>query len=99
MPITTYAYSMRMAKVSVSIPDEVVTAAKSAGLNISRLATLALVDELDRLAKVAALDAYLEELEAELGPISDAEADEAARWAARIDEATDRATTESRRSA
>jgi len=90
---------MRMAKVSVSIPDDIVAAAKAAGLNISRLATLALSSELDRQAKVAELDAYLAQLEHELGPVSTDEAIEAAEWAARIEAANDEAASHSRRSA
>lgn len=50
---------MRMARVSISVPDDVVEAAKAAKLNISRLATEALADELDRLAKVEELDVPL----------------------------------------
>ena len=94
-----YAYSMRMAKVSVSIPNDIVAAAKAAGLNISRLATLALRSELDRRAKVAELDAYLTDLDRTLGPVSDAEAIEAAVWAARFDSADDTDKVDSRRSA
>ncbi len=90
---------MRMAKVSVSIPDDVVAAAKAAGLNISRLATLALSSELDRQTKVAELDAYLAQLEHELGPVSVDEATEAAEWASRLDAANDAVATQSRRSA
>jgi len=90
---------MRMAKVSVSIPDDIVAAAKAAGLNISRLATLALSSELDRQAKVAELDAYLAQLEHELGPVGIDEATEAAEWAARLDAANDEVSTRSRRSA
>jgi hypothetical protein len=40
-----------------------------AGLNISRVSAVALAEELDRRAKIAALDSYLRELDAELGPI------------------------------
>lgn len=85
------AYSIRMAKVSVSIPDDIVEAAKAAGLNISRLAAVALTNELDRRAKVAELDAYLAHLDETLGPVSADEATEAAQWAARFDvgDATD----------
>ncbi len=90
---------MRMAKVSVSIPDDIVAAAKAAGLNISRLATLALSSELERQAKVAELDAYLAQLEHELGPVSIDEATEAAEWAARLEAANDEVATRSRRSA
>lgn len=76
---------MRMAKVSVSIPDDVVIAAKAAGINISGLATAALRAELDRQDKIAQLDAHLDALEAELGPIPPQELEEAAAWADRLD--------------
>lgn len=76
---------MRMARVNITVPDDVVAAARAAGLNVSRLATAALTDELDRLAKIDALDAYLAELEAELGPPTPEEIGEAARWAERFD--------------
>ncbi len=48
-----------MARVNITVPDEVVARARAAGLNVSRVATAALVDELDRRAKVEALDAAL----------------------------------------
>lgn len=73
-----------MKRVNITVPDEVIAEARAAGLNVSRVATAALVDELDRRAKVEALDAYLAQLEAELGPIPDAERDEAAAWADRV---------------
>jgi len=88
-----------MARVSVSIPDEIVVAAKAAGLNISRLSTKALTEQLDRRAKVAELDAYLAELEHELGPVSDDDAREAADWAAGLDEASRLDAGKGRRSA
>ena len=69
----------------MSIPDDVVVAAKAAGLNISRLATSALAEELDRQAKVAELDAHLERLESEFGPISAEDAAAAAEWADRLE--------------
>ncbi|MGH7883172.1 MAG: type II toxin-antitoxin system CcdA family antitoxin, partial [Candidatus Dormibacteraceae bacterium] len=52
-------------------------------LNISRLAQTAVADELDRHAKQAELDAYLSELEVELGPIPAAERMQAKQWADR----------------
>lgn len=64
---------MRMARVNITIPDELVARAKEAELNISKLARDAIVEALDRLYKTAAVDRYLAELEAELGPISPAE--------------------------
>ena len=80
------AYGMRMAKVSASIPDEVVAAAKAAGLNISGLATSALRAELDRRDKVAQLDAWLAAMEVEFGPIPPHELEGASAWAERFDD-------------
>jgi predicted component of type VI protein secretion system len=64
---------MRMARVNITVPDELVDRARAADLNISRLATAAVADELDRLTKIYELDRYLADLEAVLGPIPDAE--------------------------
>lgn len=72
---------MRMARVNITMPDELYARAKDAGLNVSQLAQRAVADELDRLNKIAALDAYLVELEHELGPTSEAERAEAKAWA------------------
>jgi hypothetical protein len=70
-----------MARVNITIPDELLEHARTAGLNVSRLAATALVEELDRRAKVAALDAYLAEMDAEFGPVPEAERQEASVWA------------------
>lgn len=75
---------MRMARVNITMPDDLHRHAKRAGLNISRLAQRAVADELSRLAKIAELDAYLAELEASLGPTSDAERADAQAWANRV---------------
>ena len=75
---------MRMARVNITIPDELLEHARAAGLNVSRLAAMALAEELDRRAKIAALDTYLAELEAELGPVPQAELDAAVAWADRL---------------
>ena len=72
---------MRMARVNITIPDDLYRQAKQAGLNVSQLAQRAVAAELTRLAKIALLDAYLAELESELGPTSDAERAEAKAWA------------------
>ena len=61
-----------MARVSITVPDDVVARAKAVGLNVSRLTTAALVEELDRLNKIDALNASLAQLDAELGSISSA---------------------------
>ena len=86
-----YAYSVRMARVNITIPDDLLRQARAAGLNVSRLAALAVTEALDRRAKIVELDGYLAELDAELGPISAEEAAAAALWADRIAPAPDAA--------
>jgi predicted transcriptional regulator len=71
---------MRMARVNITIPDELLLRARAEKLNVSALAATALEDELDRRAKVAALDAYLTELDRELGPVPAEEAAAAREW-------------------
>ena len=73
-------YSMRMARVNITVPDEVIVRAREARLNISRIATGALAEELNRLVKRAELDAYLAALEAERGPITEEAAAEGRAW-------------------
>lgn len=91
---------MRMSRVNITVPDDVVEQARAAGLNVSRLATAALVEELDRRAKISALDAYLTQLENELGPIPPDEQAKASRWADRVLSPTSgRSTAKRRRSA
>ena len=72
---------MRMTRVNITVPDDVLSRARAAGLNVSRVASTALAEELDRLAKIAALDAYLSELGTELGPVSEQERASARDWA------------------
>ena len=74
-------YSVRMARVNITMPDDLYRRAREAGLNVSQLAQRAAAEELDRLAKIAELDAYLAQLEAELGPTTDVERTEARAWA------------------
>lgn len=78
---TRSVYPMRMARVNITMPDELHAQAKRAGLNISQVTQQAVAAELARQAKVAELDAYLAELDAEMGPISDRERAEAKAWA------------------
>jgi post-segregation antitoxin (ccd killing protein) len=73
-----------MARVNISIPDDIHRLAKEAGLNISQLASKAIVDELDRRAKIAALDEYLAELDAEMGPVSAEDQARADAWVGRV---------------
>lgn len=77
-------YGMRMARVNITLPDELIGQARAAGLNVSRLASAAVAEELDRLAKIAELDAYLAELERTLGPPSEQEIADARAWADQI---------------
>jgi len=77
---------MRMARVNITVPDELLQQARAAGLNVSRLAASALSEELDRRAKIAELDAYLAELDAELGPLGDEEITAAREWAEQLGE-------------
>ncbi len=72
---------MRMARVNITVPDDLYDQARRAGLNVSQLAQGAITSELARLAKLSELDAYLAELDAELGPISEAERAKAETWA------------------
>ncbi len=72
---------MRMARVNVTIPDDVLARARGAGLNVSRVATSALSEELDRRAKIEALDEYLRELDSVLGPVSPEDEAAARGWA------------------
>ncbi len=73
-----------MARVNVSMSDDLYLRARHAGLNISRIAQRAVNGELERLARIEALDAYLAELEAEHGPISESERAAADEWADRV---------------
>ncbi len=73
-----------MARVNITMPDELFSQAKQAGLNVSQLAQQAVASELARLAKIAALDSYLGELESEHGPTSDSERADAKAWADQV---------------
>jgi hypothetical protein len=73
-----------MARVNITVPDELLGKARAAGMNVSRLASAALVEELDRRAKLAELDAYLDELDEQLGPVSPQDQAAAADWVDRL---------------
>jgi Post-segregation antitoxin CcdA len=74
-------YTMRMARVNITVPDDVLDQARAAGLNVSRVASLALADEIDRQAKIRELDAYLADLDAQVGPVPQHELRAAREWA------------------
>ena len=90
-------YSMRMSRVNITVPDDVAAEARAAGLNVSRVATAALVEELDRRARTKALDAYLAQLDDELGPIPVDEQTAAVAWADRVLAPTSRQPSAKRR--
>jgi hypothetical protein len=73
-----------MARVNITVPDDVLARAKAAGLNVSRLTTEALREELLKRDKIRALERYLKALELEQGPIPEEELAEAAAWADRL---------------
>jgi hypothetical protein len=70
-----------MARVNITMPDDLHAEARRAGLNVSQLAQRAIAEELNRMAKIAELDAYLEELEQQSGPTTETERAEAKAWA------------------
>ena len=72
---------MRMARVNITMPEDLYDRAKRAGLNVSQLTQRAVTEELTRLVKIAELDSYLAELEAELGPVPEQERVDAQAWA------------------
>ncbi|MDX6683610.1 MAG: hypothetical protein QOG94_3649 [Solirubrobacteraceae bacterium] len=74
---------MRMARVNITIPDELLERARAAGVNVSRAAASALSEELDRRARSVALDSYLGELDVALGPVSPEDEAAAREWADR----------------
>lgn len=59
--------------MGITMPDDLYRRAKEARVNVAQLGQLAVAAELQRLAKVAELDAYLADLEAELGPTGEDE--------------------------
>jgi hypothetical protein len=73
-----------MARVNISIPDEMHRRARKAGFNISQLAQQAVAHELDNLDKIAEIDNYLADMAARYGPISEEAAAEAKAWADRV---------------
>lgn len=77
-------YGMRIARVNITVPDDLLERARAAGLNVSRVSSSALSEELDRRAKIAALDSYLQELDVELGPLSSDAQVAAQEWADRV---------------
>jgi post-segregation antitoxin (ccd killing protein) len=74
-----------MARRNISLPDDLDEQARVARLNVSALAQRAVADELDRRARMASLDAWLDELDAAHGPPSAKAKSKAQAW---LDSAT-----------
>ncbi|MGI9016574.1 MAG: type II toxin-antitoxin system CcdA family antitoxin [Euzebya sp.] len=71
-----------MPRVNVTIPDQVIAAARERGLNVSAIAAAALAAELERQDKIDRLRADLDALDAGLGPVPREAAEAAAAWVA-----------------
>lgn len=70
------------ARRNISLPEDLDEAARAEGLNVSALAQQAIVDALDQRARMARLDAWLDELDARHGPPSEKAVAEAEAWVA-----------------
>lgn len=81
-------YSVRMARVNVSIPDEVIHQARAAGLNVSAIATSALREALADQARIASLEEYLTQLDHDLGSVSEDQLARARTWAIALRDGT-----------
>jgi post-segregation antitoxin (ccd killing protein) len=60
-----------MARRYISLPDDLDDRAREAGINVSALAQLAIIVELDRRDRMDRLNDWLDELDAAHGPPSD----------------------------
>lgn len=67
-------YLLCMARRNISLPDDLDEQARSARLNVSALAQRAVAEELDRRQRMAALDAWLDELDGAGAPSAKAKA-------------------------
>lgn len=70
-----------MAKVSITISDQLLDQAQRADLDISAVAARALLEEVDRQARLAQFDAYLTHLDAVHGPAQESQVLAAEAWA------------------
>ncbi|MGI8411125.1 MAG: type II toxin-antitoxin system CcdA family antitoxin [Solirubrobacteraceae bacterium] len=72
-----------MARVNITVSDDLLERSRAAGLNVSRVSSDALSEELDRRERIGALDRYLRALDVELGPVPTDEQAAAREWADR----------------
>jgi post-segregation antitoxin (ccd killing protein) len=73
-----------MPRVNIWLPEDLHRAAKNLGLPLSELAQRAVAAEVERHRKAALLDAYLAELDDELGPATPDQIADADGWAAKL---------------
>jgi len=73
-----------MPRVNIWLPEHLHRAAKNLHLPLSELAQRAIAAEVERHRKVAALDAYLAELDSEFGPATDDQVAEAEAWVGKL---------------
>lgn len=73
-----------MARVNISLPDDLYRQAKEAGLNVSGLARRAIAQELSDRAKIAAAYELVDEMEKEFGPPTPEQVAEAEKWVSGI---------------
>lgn len=74
-------YGVCMSRRNISLPNDLDERARQAGLNVSALTQRAVVLELDRRQRMAALDQWLDELDVRHGPPSNKMQVEARAWA------------------
>lgn len=82
-----------MARRNISLPDDLDAKARRAKLNVSALAQRAVADELDRRQRMAALDAWLDELDAAHGEPSAKAKASAEAWLASANSVEPKRTT------
>ncbi len=73
-----------MPRVNIWLPEDLHRAAKNLHLPLSELAQRAIAAEVERHRKVAALDAYLADLDNELGPATSDQVAEAETWVGKL---------------
>ena len=69
-----------MARVNITLPDDLVVEARAAGLTLSTYAAQGIRERLRTLAQQAELERYLAQLDAEHGPVSPEGRAAAERW-------------------
>ena len=75
---------MRMGRINIPMPDDLIAKARALGLNVSRLAAAAVTQEVRRAEKIEYIDRFLAEFDQEHGPISEHEMTEAQAWVDRV---------------